>query len=170
MQGFDLLRSRLALLVLLSAMVLNGCSAFVPKSQVRGNKVDPDALKELVVGTSTRNDVQTLLGSPTTKSSFDDNIWIYIGGITRPRIASTEAVLNQEVVALTFDQGGVLRNVQTLSQKDSLPVDVVSRSTPSPGSNASFMQQLLGNVGRFSATPVGSGGSGPSGGAPSQSP
>jgi len=37
---------------------------------------------------------------------------------------------------------------------------VVSRATPSPGSEASFIQQLLGNVGKFSTggVPGGSGG------------
>ena len=44
---------------------------------------------------------------------------------------------------------GVLQDVQQLNQNDALPVNVVARATPSPGSNASFMQQLLGNVGRF---------------------
>jgi outer membrane protein assembly factor BamE (lipoprotein component of BamABCDE complex) len=167
MRGFVFFRTGLTALLLLAVALAPGCSLFIPKSQVRGNKVDPDTLKELVAGTSTRADVQTLLGSPTAKSSFDDNIWLYIGATTRPVIASTETVLNQEVIVLTFDQGGVLRNIQTLSQKDSLPVDIVSRSTPSPGSNATFMQQLLGNVGRFSAAPIGGSGNAPSGGAPS---
>jgi len=166
MRGLAFFRLYLVLPLLLGALALSGCSAFVPKSQVRGNKVDPDTLKELVSGTSTRKDVQSLLGSPTAKSSFDDNIWIYIGGVTRPVIASTEKVVNQEVVVLTFDPSGVLRNIQTLSQKDSLPVNVVTRATPSPGSNASFMQQLLGNVGRFTPTGVGGSQGPPSGGAP----
>ena len=51
---------------------------------------------------------------------------------------------------LTFDSQGVLRDVKRLNEDDSRPVDVVTRATPSPGSEASFMQQLLGNVGRFS--------------------
>jgi outer membrane protein assembly factor BamE (lipoprotein component of BamABCDE complex) len=166
MRGFVLFRTALTALLLLGAVAQGGCSAIVPKSQVRGNKVDPDVLKELVAGTSTRSDVQTLLGSPTAKSSFDDNIWFYIGEVTRPRIASTEAVLNQEVIVCTFDPTGVLRNVQTLNQKDSLPVNIVSRATPSPGSNATFMQQLLGNVGRFTAAPVSGSSEAPTGGAP----
>ncbi len=167
MRGFAFFRSCLAILMLLSALGEASCSAFVPKSQVRGNKVDIDALQELTPGTSTRTDVQSLLGSPTAKSSFDDNVWLYIGGVTRPLVASTETILTQEVIVLTFDPGGVLRNVQTLSKKDALPVDIVARATPSPGSNATFLQQLLGNVGRFNAGPSMGGGSAPSGAGPS---
>jgi hypothetical protein len=32
---------------------------------------------------------------------------------------------------------------------DAVPVAVASRTTPTPGNEASFLQQLLGNVGRF---------------------
>ncbi len=158
------------LLIFLLLGLVGGCSAIIPRSQVRGNKVDPVTLKELVPGTSTRADAQSLLGSPTAKGSFDENTWFYIGEVTRPVIGGTLSVLSQEVVELTFDQRGVLRDIKTRDGKDSLPVSVVTRETPSPGSNASFMQQLLGNVGKFNAGPsgnassVGGFGGGPGGG------
>ena len=146
--------------------LLTACSFFHAPSQVRGNKVDLDALHELVPGTSTRADATALLGSPTLHASFDDNTWVYIGQVTRPEIASTQAVLTQEVVLLTFDQNGVLRDIRMRDKKNSLPVSVVARATPSPGSNASFLQQLLGNVGRFNMPSESSGiagGGGPGG-------
>jgi outer membrane protein assembly factor BamE (lipoprotein component of BamABCDE complex) len=149
----------LRLIAVLLLGSLAGCDAIIPRSQVRGNKVDPLTLKELVPGTSTKTDAQSVLGSPTAKGSFDDNTWFYIGGITRPIIGGTLSVLDQEVVELTFDQRGILQDVKKLNQKDSLPVNVVSRETPSPGSNASFMQQLLGNVGKFNAGPASNSGS-----------
>jgi outer membrane protein assembly factor BamE (lipoprotein component of BamABCDE complex) len=134
----------------LAGLPLAGCAFFSARAQVRGNKVDPEALAELVPGVSTRTDATSLLGTPTAHASFDDNTWLYIGSITRPVIGGTQHINVQEVVSLTFDQGGVLRDVETLGKKQSLPVTVVARVTPSPGSSASFMQQLLGNVGRFS--------------------
>jgi outer membrane protein assembly factor BamE (lipoprotein component of BamABCDE complex) len=119
--------------------------------QIRGNKIDPDQIKELVPGTSTRQDVTALIGSPTAKATFDDNTWLYICEVTKPVIGGTQAVEEQQVYVLSFDQSGVLRGIQKKTGADSMPVDVVSRTTPSPGSEASFMQQLLGNVGKFNA-------------------
>jgi outer membrane protein assembly factor BamE (lipoprotein component of BamABCDE complex) len=142
-------RSRGALPLMLVAGVLSACSYIAPPPQTRGNMVDLDALNELVPGIATRADASSLLGSPTTKASFDDNRWIYIGERTRKRIASTEGVVKQEVVVLIFDDKGVLRQVKRMSGKDSLPVDVVERTTPTPGGHASLMQELIGNVGRF---------------------
>ena len=67
-------------------------------------------------------------------------------------------------MALSFDDRGVLQSVKQMSEKDSKPVEIVSRATPSPGSEATFMQQLLGNVGRFTAGAApGSGGATPGG-------
>lgn len=136
------------LLALAALAMLGACSIIGPREQVRGDMVDPELLKQLVPGTSTRADVTALIGSPSMKASFDDNRWIYIGQIIQPRIASKPAVVAQKVVVLSFDDQGVLRDIKRLSKKDSLPVDVVARSTPSPGSHASLFQQLFGSVGR----------------------
>jgi len=59
----------------------------------------------------------------------------------------------------------VLQDVKRLNQEDALPVTVVARTTPSPGTEASFLQQLFGNIGRFNAAPSAPTG-GPTGGAP----
>ena len=152
-------RPSLPFLLLLA--LLSGCSVVATPRQLRGNKVDADQLKELVPGTSTRADATSLLGSPSARATFDDNTWIYISETTRTRVGRTPGVMAQDVTVLTFDQAGVLRGVKRLNEDDSRPVDVVSRTTPSPGSEASFMQQLLGNVGKFgTGTGGGSGGSG----------
>lgn len=156
------MRFAIAAIFLLAA--LPACSVIETPRTFRGNKVDADQLKELVVGTSTKADVTSLIGSPTARATFDDNRWLYISETTRTRVGRTPGIMAQNVTVLSFDQGGVLRDVKQLGQEDSRPVTVVSRATPSPGSEASFMQQLLGNVGKFSAGPTGAGGSGGSGG------
>ncbi len=150
-------------LPLLLVTLLTACSVVQAPKQLRGNRVDADQLKELVPGTSTRADATSLLGSPTAKATFDDNTWIYIGETTRSRVGRTPGILQQDVVLLSFDNGGVLRGVKRLNQDDGLTVSVVSRATPSPGSEASFLQQLLGNVGKFSAGGPSTGGTNPGG-------
>lgn len=135
------------------AVGLGACSVVESTPQLRGNRVDPEVLKELVAGTSTRADATSLIGSPTAHAVFDDNVWYYISETTHPRIARVPGVLDQQVVELDFDGGGTLRRISTLDQDAAQPVEMVSRTTPSPGSEATFMQQLLGNVGKFGATP-----------------
>jgi outer membrane protein assembly factor BamE (lipoprotein component of BamABCDE complex) len=157
--------TRLLLSLALLAYLLGGCTFLGPEPQLRGNRVDADQLKELVPGTSTRADVTALIGSPTARATFDDNTWLYVSEVTQPQIARTQGVLKQNVVVLSFNDQGVLQDVKKLNKEDSIPVSIVARSTPSPGTEASFLQQLFGNIGRFNAFGS-SQTSAPSGGAP----
>ena len=153
--------------MLRACFALSACSLVEAPRQLRGNRVDAEQLRDLVPGTSRKTDATALLGSPSARATFDDNTWIYISETTRTRVGRTPGIAAQDVTVLTFDEGGVLRSVKSLNQDDSRPVDIVTRSTPSPGSEASFIQQLLGNVGKYNAgipgtgnrpTPGGSGG------------
>jgi outer membrane protein assembly factor BamE (lipoprotein component of BamABCDE complex) len=134
------------------ALATSACSRpdFLSHSpQTRGNKVDDDQIAQLIPGTSTRNDAAALLGSPTAKAAFDENRWIYISEVTRQEIGATNSVQAQTVVTLTFEPRGVLKSVEKKTGKDGFQVTANSRATVSPGTEASFMQQLLGNIGRF---------------------
>ncbi len=149
---------------LLALCLLPACSMIAQAPLPRGNRVEADQLKQLKPGTTSQAEVATLLGSPTAKGTFDQNTWIYVSSVTRPVIAGTQAVLKQSVVELRFDDKGVLRQVQTENLNNALPVTVVARTTPAPGTEASFLQQLFGNVGRF--TPGLTQPTAPEGGAP----
>ncbi len=156
-----------ALLLLMPLLLgLAGCGVFGifdPTFRQRGSRVDPDALRELIPGTSSRADVQALIGSPTAKATFDDNTWIYISQITTTRIGRTPGVRKQDVVILSFDPSGTLRGIAKRTKADGEPITMAAGATPSPGSEASFLQQLFGNVGKF--TPAGlPGGNGLGGG------
>ena len=152
------------MLTLVGALGLVGCD--LPDmisfpQQVRGNRVDPERLGQLVVGTATRADAVTVLGSPTAKATFDDNTWIYISEMTKPAIGATNTVRDQATVVLTFDSKGVLRKTDTKTFKDGFDVAMAAGSTPSPGNETTFLQELLGNIGRFNAS-TGAGGAGSS--------
>ncbi len=136
-------------LTLLGAGLLSGCSYLGFPSQARGDRVDAEQLKQLVPGVSSQADATALLGSPTAKDTFDQNTWIYVSELTRPVVGGTQTVENQRVVQLRFDNQGVLRGVTALGQRDALPVAIVARTTPAPGTETSVLQQLFGNVGRF---------------------
>jgi outer membrane protein assembly factor BamE (lipoprotein component of BamABCDE complex) len=155
-------------LTLIACLLLSSCGWLMPPPQLRGNRVDPEQMKELVPGTSTKADVTAIIGSPTASATFDDNTWLYISELTQQRIGRTLGELEQNVIILTFDSSGVLRDISKRDQEDALPVTVVARTTPSPGTEASFFQQLLGNIGRFN--PAGGGAPGGGGGAPAPAP
>ncbi|HET6184268.1 MAG TPA: outer membrane protein assembly factor BamE [Acetobacteraceae bacterium] len=157
------MRPQLRLLTLLSLALLSGCGWLAPPAQPRGNIVNQAELAKLVVGKTTQSEAQALLGSPTAKGTFDQNVWNYVGQMTRPQIGGTNQVLAQDVVELRFNDQGVLQSVRHLNKAQALAAPMIARTTPSPGTEASFLQQLFGNVGKFNP---GLGSQGPTAGAP----
>ena len=140
--------------LLLAPLGMAGCALFSPLPTDRGQIVEKQDYDKLTPGTTTRADVTSLIGSPTARATFDDNTWFYIGEVTAPVPLAHPKIETQQVLVLNFDQGGVLRSLRRLDKSNAHNVPMVGRTTPSPGSDASFLQQLIGNVGRYN--PLGS--------------
>lgn len=144
-------------LVLLSAILLTG-AACTPTMAVRGNLVEDSQMAEIVAGLHTRSDVLSRLGSPTTVAPFDDNLWYYIGQETAKKGILDPKVENERIVTVRFnDAGTVLEVVDVDAERISLPIE--RSKTATHGNEITFLQQLLGNVGRFNpATQAGGSG------------
>jgi len=57
--------------------------------------------------------------------------------------------LDQHVLAVTFDKNGVVQDVKTLGMSARNELAPVQRTTPAPGKELTFFEQLIGNFGRF---------------------
>ncbi|MBO1325912.1 outer membrane protein assembly factor BamE [Acetobacter sp. TBRC 12305] len=132
-----------------AVVLLSGCAVFAPSLIPRGSLAEPDDYNQLIPGTSTRADALDLMGSPTTRGAFDDNVWIYITMATHMVPMDFPAVSKQQVVVLRFDNTGKITSLRTLSRKDGMNVAMVDKITPTPGTKINVMQQILGNVGRY---------------------
>lgn len=134
---------------LLGAMV--ALSACEPMVDTRGHTTDPEDFKQIIMGQSTTEDVAALLGTPTSKSAFGEEIWYYVTlrretyGMFAPEVA------DQQVVALRFDQNHVVQAIETHGKDEAKNVTVVEKTTPTEGRHLTMIEQLLGNLGRFTA-------------------
>ena len=142
-------------LLALALPLLAGCSIFEAPPIQRGNRVDAETLSQLTPGVQTQADVRALLGSPTATGTFDRDSWYYISSVTRIRPASHPEVEQQRVVAISFDERGVLRQVRELGPNDMQNVGMVERTTPVPGTERTLLQGLLGNIGRVGTSALG---------------
>jgi outer membrane protein assembly factor BamE (lipoprotein component of BamABCDE complex) len=140
-------RSRMPLLrCALVAIALAGCQ---PTIDQRGNLPDKNKVAEIEPGVTTKEMVSQILGTPSSVSTFSDKTWYYISRRTEQTAFFEPEVLDQQVVVVAFDEGGVVREVQHLNLADSRPVDPTARETPSAGKELGFMEQLIGNLGKF---------------------
>ena len=132
-----------------AALLIAGCT---PNISQRGNMVDDDRLQQLKIGASSRSDVLDLLGPPTTQATFDDKTWYYVGQHIEQTGVFAPDVKQQKVVRLNFDATtGMLEKIDHFGLDDAKEVSIISRETPSKGKNLTFVQQMLGNLGKFSA-------------------
>ncbi len=115
----------------------------------RGNLPDPIALERLTPGKATRADVIQTLGSPSSVGTFDDEVWYYIAARTERFAFFAPKVIDQEVVAIAFDDKGRVRAIDRYTLKDARKIEPVDRVTPTGGRKLTILQQLVGNLGRF---------------------
>lgn len=143
--------SRCAPLLLL-LLALSGCGwvtdVLGPAPVQRGNRVDPEKLAQITPGVQTRSDVEALLGSPSARGTFDEDNWYYISAQTRTAPGRYLMVEDRRVVAIAFNNQGVVSSIRELTEADGRPVRAVSRETPVPGNDRNLLQSLFGNLGR----------------------
>ena len=154
-------RRAAALLILgagLLATTLPGCR---PAIDQRGNAPDPDDVLALQPGVDDKAKVFQLLGSPSTAGTFDDKIWYYISKRTATVAFLDPSVIDQEVLEIKFDDGGLVKDMKLYGIEDGKIIDPVSRVTPTGGQELTFLKQLIGNIGRFNAADKGPTGGGP---------
>ena len=141
------LHSTSALLALCVGLVmLAGCS--IPTTQ-RGNLPKPDALSQIKPGVTDRQTVQRLLGTPSSTAAFDDKTWYYISHESEQVAFLDPKLLDQQVVAIRFDDSGVVIAVDRKDLHDANAVTPNPNATPAPGREFSFIEQLIGNFGKF---------------------
>ena len=157
------------LLVLLT--VVSGAAAFVscaPAVDQRGNLPNPDKMAEIHAGSTTKDEVAKILGTPSSVSVFNnDKSWYYISRRTSQTAFFEPDVLDQQVYVVNFDDQGVVKAVDHKALEDGKEITPVARATPAPGRELSFLEQLIGNLGKFNGS---SGGGGSGGGGGTQGP
>ena len=137
--------------VLVAALALPlavaGCETIV---DTRGFAATPGSLEKLETGTQSREDVVRLIGSPSTVATFNPNVWYYITQKQEYYAFFRPTMLEQNVIQLSFNESGRLTAIKKYELSDSRDIAMVSRITPTAGKEITVLEQIMGNVGRFS--------------------
>ena len=159
---------RHSLVLLIAASGIAGCA---PSVEQRGNLPSPDKLSEIHAGSTTKDEVTKILGTPSSVSVFNnDKSWYYISRRTAQTAFFDPTVLDQQVYIVKFDDQGVVKTVDHKVLEDGKEITPVARATPAPGRELSFLEQLIGNLGRFNGSEGRSSGGGGGGRPPGPSP
>jgi len=132
--------------VLCIGLLLISCSH---KETVHGHYLKDNEIAKLKIGKSTKADAKYLLGTPSASDPFQDQNWYYIGQTNKKKILSKPQILDRQITVLTFNQKDVLTGIVEMDHNDSRAVDMIHRQTKTAGKEPSFVQQFVGNFGRF---------------------
>jgi outer membrane protein assembly factor BamE (lipoprotein component of BamABCDE complex) len=132
----------------LGAGLIAALGACEPTVNVHGHMPNEEALAEIKTGATSRDQVRSLLGSPTTVATFDEKRWYYITRKTETASFDDTTLLEQEVLIVDFDDGGFVKDYKLIKgDENNQDVPIVSRETPTKGRELGFFEQILGNFG-----------------------
>ncbi|MEM7070808.1 MAG: outer membrane protein assembly factor BamE [Pseudomonadota bacterium] len=133
-------------LLILSLLLIGACT---PKSHLHGQIPKPYQLERLVIGEATKNDLLTVLGSPTTISNFSSDVWYYMGARTEQWAFFETKILELKVHAFKFNEDDVLEELNVYDKESLQEISLSENETETSGNSITILQQLIGNFGRF---------------------
>ncbi|MEM6634802.1 MAG: outer membrane protein assembly factor BamE [Pseudomonadota bacterium] len=125
--------------------------ACTPRARDFGYAPDDAALSEIVVGSDTSSRVEELVGRPGTAGVVGESAWYYIASRQETVLWRAPEITDRQVVAISFDDAGTVRNVERFTLEDGRVVALSRRVTDDNTTGISFLRQLLGNLGNFTA-------------------
>ena len=114
--------------------------------------------KELIIKMSNKNDIIDLLGPPSTKSKFDNDLWIYI---ERKKTRTTLLKLGKKkiyvnnVLLLEIDNKGILTTKKLFNINDMNDINFVKDETEISYSKRSFVYDFLSSMRQKVNDPLG---------------
>ena len=124
-----------------------GCT---PTYRNHGYIPPEEDLQKLTVGVDTRATVESSVGPPTAGGVLSGGDFYYVRSRTKTVGMRETREINRQVLAISFDSRGVVRNIERFGLKNGRVVPLTRRVTASGVSDTSLLRQLTGNIGRVS--------------------
>lgn len=106
--------------------------------------IPPDnAVGQIEVGAS-REQVLLVLGSPSTTATIGGEAFYYISQKSTRAVAFlNQSVVEQKVIAVYFDDKGLVKEVANYGLQDGKVFDYISRKTKTSGADYGLLSQIL---------------------------
>ena len=114
--------------------------------------------KNLLIDKSNINDIRKVLGTPSTTSKFDNDIWIYIerkqtqSGL---RSLGKLKISKNDVLVLEIDNYGLLKNKKFYNQEDMNKLKLVEATTDAGFKKNSFIYNFMSSMRQKINDPLG---------------
>ena len=103
----------------------------------------------LVVNKSNKNDIKNILGNPSTKSKFDNDVWIYIErkqSQSKLMNLGKMKIINNNVLVLEIDNYGILKKKEFYNKDDMENIKIVEATTKAGFKKNSFIYDFMSSM------------------------
>ncbi len=142
--GEHVMRRLVAIFGVFGLVAIAACSPIFTNSGYVPTEAE---LAALTPGTDTRDTVAAALGRPSTSGVLSDQGWYFVQSRWKEYGLRAREEVNREVVAISFDEAGVVANIERFGLEQGRVVVLSRRVTTSSVQGSSFLRQLLGNIG-----------------------
>ena len=114
--------------------------------------------EKLILNTTNKNDIVKILGPPSTKSTFDNDVWIFIEQkITTKKLfkLAREKILVNNVLVLEIDSYGLLVKKEFYNMEKMNDLDFSKRTTETIYTKKSFVYDFLSSMRQKLNDPLG---------------
>ena len=136
-------------LVAVAGTALTGCGLVQPVTAHRGYIINETDLAKIKPHETTQDPVETYMGTPSVKSTVNDEAWYYISSNTETYLFYPPEETARQVIAIYFDKTKEVQDVRYFGLKDGEIIDMETRVTPTRGKELTILGQLFSNMGRF---------------------
>ena len=112
----------------------------------------------LTVDRSNKNDIQKILGLPSTKSKFDKDIWIYVERViiqSEIKNLGKEKIYKNNVLVLKIDNLGILKEKKLYNINDFEELDISKDATKNICGSNSFIYNFMSSMRQKINDPLG---------------
>ena len=139
------------------ALVVSNCS-FKKVVKHHGVPFLEKKQKQLIINKSTSNDIRKILGTPSTRSKFDNDIWIYIERKqtqSRLRNLGRMKIFKNDVLVLEIDSYGILKKKDFYNIDDMKKIKIVEKTTEASFARNSFIYDFMSSMRQKINDPMG---------------
>jgi len=113
---------------------------------------------KLIVNETNKNDIQKILGSPSTTSKFDNDVWIYIERKqTQSKLKNLGRmkIFQNNVLVLEIDNYGILKKKEFYNKEDMKNIKIVEATTEAGFKRNSFVYDFMSSMRQKINDPLG---------------
>jgi len=145
------------LYIILISFIVSNCS-IKPVIEHHGVPFLEEKQTKLILNKTNKNDIKKILGSPLTKSKFDNDIWIYIERKqtqSNLRSLGKMKILKNDVLVLEINDYGILKEKNFYNKNDMEDIKIVQNITGDRFRKTSFIYDFLSSMRQKMDDPLG---------------